>query len=274
MGDTHFSASVVRALTTDRHIRMSAMDATPLWDGVRRGHPHLEATACAPLVELLASAALMQSRSLLSERIQLVLRSSGRAKAVVADSWPDGSLRGILDLNTGCDGTHWIDYPGHFQVIRSNANGSPYIGNLELVEGSISAQVEYYLQQSEQIQACAALWCDPSTGEAGGLIVEPLPNCPHERLKLMLDALDGLEVTQLWERTPDFLTRWINGGEGAEILSSLDLEYRCRCSKQSLVDTLRAMPLQQRIEIFSEKDPIEVHCEYCGQYYVIASEEL
>jgi molecular chaperone Hsp33 len=250
------------------------MDATSVWDGVRRGHPHLEAEACVPLVELLTSAALMQSRSLLSERIQLVMRSDGRAKSVVADSWPDGSLRGILDLNTECDGMPWIGYPGHFQVIRSNANGSPYVGNLELVEGPISVQVEYYLQQSEQIQASVTLWCEPSSGEAGGLIVEPLPDCPPERLRFLLNALDGLEVTQLWERTPDFLVRWINGGEGAKILSSIDLEYRCRCSKQSLVDTLRAMPLHQRREIFSEKNPVQVHCEYCGHYYVIAFEEL
>ena len=30
-------AQVIRALTSDRHIRFSALDASPLWDGVRRG---------------------------------------------------------------------------------------------------------------------------------------------------------------------------------------------------------------------------------------------
>jgi molecular chaperone Hsp33 len=228
------------------------------------------------LVELLAAAALLQSRSLLAERIQLVLRSAGHAKAIVADSWPDGSIRGILDLNTNTegDGGPWIASPGNFQVMRSNPNGPPYIGNIELIDGAISAQVEHYLQQSEQIQACAAIWCDPLSGEAGGLVVEPLPNCPAERLKRMVAALDGLEVTQPWERTPEFIVGWINQGEGAEILSSLNLEYRCRCSKQSLVDTLGVMPQDQRLEIFDGKNTIEAHCEYCGKSYAIAQEEL
>jgi redox-regulated HSP33 family molecular chaperone len=164
MAGAPFTARVVRALTADRQIRLSAVDATPLWDGVRRGHPGLEAGACAPLVELLAGAALMQSRSLLSERIQLLLRSSGRAGSIVADSWPDGGLRGILDLGPGGDAAPWIAPPGLFQVMRSNPGGPPYIGNLELAEGPMGTQLELYLQQSEQLRACVALWCDPSSG--------------------------------------------------------------------------------------------------------------
>jgi molecular chaperone Hsp33 len=269
MGDAPFAARVARALTSDGQIRLSAVDAGALWDGVRRGHPHLEAEACATLVELLAGAALMQSRSLLSERIQLLLRSSGRASSIVADSWPDGGLRGILDQRPGSEGRPWIEHPGLFQVMRSNPGGAPYIGNLELLDGPIGAQLEGYLQQSEQLQACVALWCDPFSGEAGGLIVEPLPDCPKGRLKLMLDALDGLEVTQPHERTPDFLINWMNMGGGAEILSSLDLEYRCRCSRQSLTDTLRAMPPEQLRDMFSGADRLDVHCEYCGASYSI-----
>ena len=216
----------------------------------------------------------MQSRSLLTERIQLVVRSSGLAKSVVADSWPDGSLRGILDINPECNTGNWIESPGNFQVMRSNPTGQPYIGNLELVEGSISTQIEHYLQQSEQIQACVVLWCDCQSGEAGGLVVEPLPDCPPERIKLMLNALDGLEITQPFERTPDFLVNWINQGNGAELLSSLQLEYRCRCSKQSLVNTLSAMPVSEQEDIFSEGGSVEVRCEYCGISYLIAREEL
>jgi molecular chaperone Hsp33 len=225
-------------------------------------------------VELLAGAALMQSRSLLTERIQLLVRSSGRAGSIVADSWPDGRLRGILDIKPESGGAPWIAPPGIFQVMRSNPGGPPYIGNLELVDGPIGAQLELYLHRSEQLRACVAIWCDPSSGEAGGLIVEPLPDCPQERLKQMLAALDGLEVTQPWERTPDFLVKWMNQGEGAAILSSLELEYRCRCSRVSLADTLRAMPPEQRRDLFSGTDQIDVHCEYCGARYSLAPEDL
>ena len=267
-------ARLVRALTDDRHIRFAALQATPLWDGVRRSHPHLEAGACAALTQALSAVTLLQSRSGFHERLQILLKGSGRAKAVVADSWPDGTLRGVLDMAEGNAGAAWIEGPGLLQVMRSNASGQPYIGNLELVEGDLAKQVEAYLQQSEQVQASLTLWSEEGTGVSGGLLVEPLPDCPPERLARLVQALDGLEVVPLWERTPDFLLSWINQGPGATALSETDLAYRCRCARETLVSTMSGFTAEQVEDLFREGDPIEVRCDYCGKVYPITRAEL
>ncbi|MBK8789589.1 MAG: Hsp33 family molecular chaperone HslO [Holophagaceae bacterium] len=212
MAERIHQARVVKALTKDRHIRLSSLDASPLWDGVRRGHPHLDPEACACLTELLSATALLQGRTVFEERLQLLVKGAGRAKAVVADCWPDGTIRGVLDLGEA-KAEHWIQAPGVLQVMRSNPAGAPYIGNLELVAGGIQVQVEHYLQNSEQIQASLTLWCDSSTGEAGGLLVELLPNCPPARVARLVQAIEGLEVVPNWERTPEFLAGWVSQGE-------------------------------------------------------------
>ncbi len=273
MNDAIPQARVTKALTQDGHIRLSSLDAAPLWDGVRRGHPHLEPTACACLTELLVSAALLQSRTLFAERLQLLLKGGGRAKAVVADSWPDGTLRGVLDLGAPEAGD-WIAGPGVLQVMRSNAAGQPYIGHLPLVEGGIQTQIEHYLQQSEQVQASITLWCDPGTGEAGGLLVEPLPACPPERLARLVQAIEGLDVVPLWERTPGFLAAWVAQGQGTELQSTSELYYRCRCSREALLATLRTFPEDQKEDLFREPGPVEVRCDYCGTMYPISREDL
>ncbi|HET6329827.1 MAG TPA: Hsp33 family molecular chaperone HslO [Holophagaceae bacterium] len=267
-------ARLVRALTDDRHIRFAALQATPLWDGVRRSHPHLEAGACAALTENLAAVSLLQSRGGFSERLQILLKGVGRAKAVVADSWPDGTLRGVLDVASPDPGGAWVAGPGLLQVMRSNAKGQPYIGHLELVEGDLAKQVEAYLQQSEQVQASLTLWCDEGSGVAGGLLVEPMPDCPPERLRRLIQALEGLDVVPLWERTPEFLTGWINQGKGATVLTDAELDYRCRCQKASLVGTLSGFTAAQREDLFAEGDPIEVRCDYCGKRYAISRADL
>jgi molecular chaperone Hsp33 len=267
-------ALVLRALTSDRHVRLGVLDASPLWDGIRRSHPHLEPEACACLTELMASAALLQSRTVFVERLQILLKGAGRAKAVVADSWPDGMVRGMLDVSDVAPGSPWVDGPGIFQVMRSSASGEPYIGNLELVAGGVQSQIEAYLLQSEQVQASATLWCDSDTSEAGALLVEPLPNCPPERLARLIQALEGLEVVPFWERKPEFLVDWINQGPGAQVLSETLLSYGCRCSKQSLLGSLRGFAEAQREELFAEGGPIEVRCDYCGTIYWISKEEL
>lgn len=266
-------AKVVKSLTRDRYIRLSSVDASPLWDGVRRGHPHLEPAACACLTELLTATALLQSRTLFAERLQLLLKGSGRAKAVVSDSWPDGTIRGVLDPGPG-DAPAWIQGPGVFQVMRSNATGQPYVGHLPVVEGGIQVQVEHYLQQSEQIQASFSLWCDPGTGEAGGLLVEPLPDCPPERLARLVQAIEGLEVVPLWERTPDFLAAWVSQGEGTDELAAADIFYRCRCTREALLETLRRFSADQKADLFKEPGNLEVRCDYCGTMYPITREDM
>lgn len=274
MTESPASARIVRALTADTHIRLAALEARPLWDGVRRGHPHLEAQACACLVELLAGTLLLQSRTLFGERLQLLVRGAGRARAVVSDSWPDGMIRGVLDEAEGPPDRPWLAAPGLLQVMRSGPKGEPYIGKLPLVDGGIGNQIEAYLQQSEQIQASLTLWCDPATGEAGGLLVEPLPQCPPERMRRLVDALEGLEVVPFWERDPEFLIRWVNQGEGATPLSAHEIEYRCRCSKEGLLAALAGFSREKMEEVFAAGSPAEVRCDYCGQSYAIHREEV
>jgi len=273
MDEPIHQARVLKALTKDRHIRLSSLDASPLWDGVRRGHPHLDPQACACLTELLSATALLQGRTAFEERLQLLVKGSGRAKAVVADCWPDGTIRGVLDLGNP-EAQDWVAAPGVLQVMRSNAAGQPYIGNLELVEGGIQVQVEHYLQSSEQVQASLTLWCDPGTGEAGGLLVELLPDCPPARLARLVQAIEGLDVVPYWERTAEFLASWVTQGEGTEEMAAADLFYRCRCTREALVETLRRFPEEQKADLFKDEEPLEVRCDYCSKLYPITREDL
>ena len=261
-------------MTDDRHIRFAALQATALWDGVRRSHPHLEAGACAALTDCLSAVTLLQSRGGFNERLQILIKGAGRAKAVVADSWPDGTLRGVLDVADPDPGGPWIAAPGLLQVMRSNAKGQPYIGNLALVEGDLAKQVEAYLQKSEQVQASLTLWCDEGNGVSGGLLVEPMPECPPDRLERLIQALEGIEVVPLWERTSEFLVEWINQGKGATLLSTLDLDYHCRCQKESLTGTLAGFTETQREDLFRGGEPLEVRCDYCGKVYHISRADL
>jgi molecular chaperone Hsp33 len=225
-------------------------------------------------VELLAATLLLQSRSIFRERLQFLVQGAGRARVVVTDSWPDGMVRGMLDEAEGIPTRPWVASPGLLQVMRSGPKGEPYIGKLPLVEGGISSQIEAYLQHSEQIQASLTVWCDPATGEAGGLLVEPLPQCPPARMQRLVEAIEGLDVVPNWEREPEFLLRWVNLGEAAIPLSAHEIEYRCRCNKQGLLDVMGHFPKDQIEEIFAKGSPAEVRCDYCSQVFAIHREEV
>jgi molecular chaperone Hsp33 len=182
-------------------------------------------------------------------------------------------FRSVLDLGSREDGD-WIEVPGTLEVLRSDPGGGPYTGTLDLAVGPIQTQVEAFLQHSEQIQSSLTLWCDPATGRAGGILAEPLPDCPPERMKRLVMAIEGIEVLQEHEKEPVFLTAWINGGPGAEILGGADLEYRCRCNRSSLVGTVAAFPEAQKRDIFQDLEQVEVRCDYCSKVYFLERSEV
>jgi len=81
-------------------------------------------------------------------------------------------------------------------------------------------------------------------------------------------------VVPYWERTAEFLASWVTQGEGTEEMAAADLFYRCRCTREALVETLRRFPEEQKADLFKDEEPLEVRCDYCSKLYPITREDL
>jgi len=104
--------------------------------------------------------------------------------------------------------------------------------------------------------------------------VEPMPDCPKERLAGLVAAVEGLEVVPGWERTPAFLADWINMGPGAEVQATAEIRYHCRCTREALVATLSGFTRDRLQELFEPGGPVEIRCDYCGKTYHLLAAEL
>lgn len=266
-------AKISRFMTADQWIKLDIVEMGPLWDRIRRHHPSYDATQAAVLAEGLMATLLLLGRSDFLQRVQLMIKSSGRIKNLITDAWPDGSIRGFCDAGSP-QASLPLELPGSIQVMRSQPSGEPYMGLLPLVEGGIDKQLEAYFQQSEQIQTSVHLWCDPLTGLGGALKVEPLPLCPPTRLARLIQALEGLEVVPFEERTTEFLAAWINQGEGYQLLTSTDVRYACRCNRDDLVRIMRGFSSEEKQHLFETQDHTEVRCDYCAEVFIIRASDL
>jgi molecular chaperone Hsp33 len=101
-----------------------------------------------------------------------------------------------------------------------------------------------------------------------------MPDCPPERLRSLVEAVEGLEVVPFWERTPEFLGTWVNQGPGIEVLSSSAMRYFCRCSRESLLAALAGFGKDKLAEMFQGDKPVQVRCDYCGKDYAISAADL
>ena len=100
------------------------------------------------------------------------------------------------------------------------------------------------------------------------------PDCPPVRLARLVEAIEGLEVVPFWERTAEFLASWVSQGEGIEEPEATELFYRCRCTREALVEALRRFPTEQKADLFKGTEPLEVRCDYCGTMYPISRDDL
>ena len=78
----------------------------------------------------------------------------------------------------------------------------------------------------------------------------------------------------LFARGMDFLSTWINGGPGAEVLSTTAMRYFCRCTRESLLAALAGFGQDQVDELFKDGDPVSVRCDYCGKDYRVSRGDL
>jgi len=266
-------AKISRFMTADQWIKVDIVEMGPLWDRIRRHHPSYDAPQSAILAEGLMATLLLLGRSDFLQRVQFMVKSSGHIKNLMADAWPDGSIRGFCDLGSSQEASS-LELPGSIQVMRSQPSGEPYRGLLPLVEGGLDKQLEAYFQQSEQIETSVHLWCDPLTGLGGALKVEPLPLCPTERLSRLIQALEGLDVVPFEERTTEFLATWINQGEGCQLLTSSDIRYACRCNRNDLVRIMKGFSPEEKQHLFDVQDHTEVRCDYCSEVFIIRPSDL
>ncbi len=265
-------------------LRWAAADITPALEEARL-RLDLSPISAIALGRALTGAALLRRIFLkVPSRLLLEVRGDGPLGQILAESDEQGALRGLVGeprLETPADGQMRIASlvgKGLLRVTREHGR-SRYSGEVELVSGELGDDLTHYLQQSEQIRSAVLLGVlTKPTGiaVAGGLIVEALPGTEDEvidRLERNISSMEGVSFLMDSGGVPA-LERAVLEGLGREVMSSQTLEYRCRCSREGLLDKLR--PLAERdLEALLDVDgKCEATCAFCNARYLYSAEEL
>ncbi len=264
-------------------LRWVAVDITPALEEARL-RLDLSPVSAVALGRALTGAALVQ-RILLKvpSRVLLEVRGDGPLGQLIAESSEEGSLRGLVGaprLETPVDGMRIAQLIGGgvLRVTREDGR-SRYSGEVELVSGELGDDLTHYLQQSEQIRSAVLLGVLPKpTGiaAAGGLIVEALPGTDEEivqRLELNIRSIEGVSFLLESGGVPA-LERAVLEGLEREVIETQAVEYRCRCSREKLLEKL--VPLAERdLEALLDEDGrCEATCAFCNAKYLYEADEL
>lgn len=270
---------------TAEGVRIYALCTTNLVQEAAIRH-HTSHLASAALGRAMNGALLLAATMKDNERIALRLKGDGPIGEVVADA--EGShVRGyvgdpdvFLPLKNGKLDVGGAIGAGNIIVTRYLQNAEPFTGYAELVDGEIASDLTNYLYTSEQTPSSVALGVlvnkEGQVIASGGYFIQAMPGCAEETLAQLEENISLTPyVTQLLELgyTPEKMIETIARGLDVTIQESIELSYKCRCSREKILGALATLG-QEDISAMSQDEETEVHCQFCNETYKFSGEEI
>lgn len=270
---------------TAEGVRIYALCTTNLVQEAAIRH-HTSHLASAALGRAMNGALLLAATMKDNERIALRLKGDGPIGEVVADA--EGThVRGyvgdpdvFLPLKNGKLDVGGAIGAGNIIVTRYLQNAEPFTGYAELVDGEIASDLTNYLYTSEQTPSSVALGVlvnkEGQVIASGGYFIQAMPGCAEETLAQLEENISLTPyVTQLLELgyTPEKMIETIVRGLDVTIQESIELSYKCRCSREKILGALATLG-QEDISAMSQDEETEVHCQFCNETYKFSGEEI
>lgn len=270
---------------TAEGVRIYALCTTNLVQEAATRH-HTSHLASAALGRAMNGALLLAATMKDNERIALRLKGDGPIGEVVADA--EGThVRGyvgdpdvFLPLKNGKLDVGGAIGAGNIIVTRYLQNAEPFTGYAELVDGESASDLTNYLYTSEQTPSSVALGVlvnkEGQVIASGGYFIQAMPGCAEETLAQLEENISLTPyVTQLLELgyTPEKMIETIARGLDVTIQESIELSYKCRCSREKILGALATLG-QEDISAMSQDEETEVHCQFCNETYKFSGEEI
>ncbi len=149
-----------------------------------------------------------------------------------------------------------------------------YQGIVSLDETSLVNTLQNYFSQSEQLPT--RLWLAVDDTSAAGFLLQNLPaNRPADTLEedddwnRCVHLADTLTNAELLHLPVEKLLYRLFHQESVRLLGSSPINFACRCSRERVERTLKALGYKEVKQIVEEDGDVEVRCEFCNTEYAL-----
>ncbi len=283
------SDQIIRATAANGAVRAFVANSKETVETARQLH-HTSPVATAALGRLLTAAAIMGC-DLKGEKdlVTLQIKGDGPLGGIVATADSQSRVKGYTYQN---DVELMEQYKGKLDIGRAVGQGTltvikdiglkePYAGQLPLQSGEIAQDLTYYFAQSEQTPSAVALGVlvdvDGSVRQAGGFLVQLLPDAPEEIISQLEQNIAKLpnftDLLDLGKSIQEILSLVLDGLE-EEILDEREMSWYCNCSRQRVAKALVSLGKEELTKLIEEDGKAEVKCHFCEKTYSFEKPEL
>jgi molecular chaperone Hsp33 len=251
------------------------------------------------LGEMTAAAVLMQSNIKFNGALVMQIFGDGPLKLAVVEVQPNlnvratakvvGDLVGAQTLSTMVNVKNEGRCAITLDPLTKLPGQQPYQGVVPLFDDrrnkldKFSEVLQHYMLQSEQLDTTLVLAADDKT--AAGLLIQRLPikgegnlaakasmadedeigrNEDYNRISILAASLKNEELLQL---DADTILRRLFWEEKLIRLETLAPSFACSCSRDRVSNMIRSLGADEVDSILSERNDVEVGCDFCGQQY-------
>ncbi len=265
------SDSLQRFLLEGTPVRGEIVRLDATWRAVleRRNYPEpLERL----LGEMMAAGALLSATLKFDGALIMQMQGEGPVRLLVVEVTSEHTLRATAkwdgDVEPG--GIHRLLGNGKFVITIAPESGKQaYQGVVSLDGDTVSEVLEHYMAASEQLDT--RLWLASNENMAGGMLLQRLPEHPEydedawNRATTIGETITKQELLTLPAR--DIIHRLYHQ-EDIRLFEERPTAFRCSCTRDRVTAMLRLLGRKEVQSILSERDHIEVACEFCGRQYV------
>jgi molecular chaperone Hsp33 len=283
---------LVRVIAREAGVRGLACVTTNLVDEACRRHKTPAAVSLA-LGEALIGCVLFGTLLKVGQRVAIKFETNQSSLKVVVEEANNGKVRGYAAVSED-DFTLQIlddDEPvlgpdGWLTVVKDLRLKNLYNSIVPLTGGGVTADLNHYLNQSEQLPSILEAGVilsevqEQATSQvraAGGLLVQALP--PYEvdeisRLANRIQEMPPVEVMLSSGQTPETILASVFGEIEYEVLEVMPLSFSCSCSKERTRQALISLGREELIHLLETEGQAVVDCHFCHEHYLFDAEEL
>ena len=282
--------TLIKGMLFNESVRMIAISGKGIVEEAKRIHG-LSRVCTAALGRTLMITSMMGSMLKNdTEKVSCIVSGGGPAGNIVCTSSSDGAVKGYieeptLELPPTTDGkldvSTAVGWFGKLTVVRDMSLKEPYVGTCAMVSGEIAEDFANYFTVSEQQPTLLYLGVriDAESGDvrsAGGILVQPLPNCPDEYIDVLTAKASEISRFALMLETSDARSALDEIFDGAELCVTNELSpcFKCDCSRERLEKVLIALGRDELMDMIKTDGHAELTCHFCNEKYDFSCDEL
>ncbi|WP_416829598.1 Hsp33 family molecular chaperone HslO [Ectobacillus polymachus] len=280
---------LVRSLAFDGQVRAYSTITTHTVSEAQRRHDTWR-TASAALGRSLTAGVMMGAMLKEDQKLTIKVEGNGPIGHILIDANAKGEVRGYvahphIDFEANEQGKlrvyEAVGTDGNITVIKDIGLREPFVGQVPIVSGELGEDFTYYFAVSEQIPSSVGVGVlvngDDSILAAGGFILQMMPGAEEETISFIEKRLNEMPpISKLVENglTPEEILYHILGEENVKVLDTLDVVFRCTCSRERIERVLTSLGLEELQQVRDEEEETEVHCHFCNEKYTFSKQDI